>query len=438
MQGPWRTDRSAPGHLRWPCLAICLLLQALPRAGCFEVFSQQQIVALNDPNKIVNYNNSEHGSTHVDDYWAKIDIAYSPLEGSYVFKHVRIGCYTVMWQDAPDAFVEYVTINEVDCVRLCNRTQTYFQSPDGCRCGLNETALVMYEQLGNCPEDGWEVYREFDYRSSMSPSTYDVMQRPPLLYQIVTLRVPHVTPSLRYYIHAVNVLEQLPAFRFDTRLERMIFNAVWDFHPTRSRMVGLSFAEWDPNAELDFTFVSFNTSTGFLVVNQEHTPIQTEITGKLPGSEASYFNMGLASCDGMGTVDILFGTYYTVVPAQLSEQPQVVHVVVAVDIAGRVVLHAAVLQATLMNLQVNSLNHTLYGAGADLSEQFSYYQICEAKNESKVVADVVAEVIVVNCALKALSPLPEGVNQMYLQSAAMDHKFNYAWFTYKEEPTGST
>ncbi|CAJ1405069.1 unnamed protein product [Effrenium voratum] len=407
------------------CLAA-LLLAHFVVVRSFEVFSEQQLLVLDDPTRVVDFNNTEYGSTHVDDYWAKIDLTYSPLEGWSLSRHVRIGCFLVQWE-SPLAYAEKVsgTITPTECVQFCNRTQAYLRVPY-CRCGLDETLLPMTEVQGECIATAWQVFREYDYRSSMSPSTYDTVRR--LLYSIVTVRLPApADPSIRNYIHAVNALEGRPEFDYDVRLDRMLFNSVWDFG--KSRMVALSLSDW--GGTLDFSVVSFNSSSAGLEVKQTHFPIEDQIvaTGQLVPD-------GMASAEGLGTVDVLFGTYYTVVPAMLPGSTQVVHVIVAIDIDMKRVLTSQTLPVTLMNLQSNSLNHELYGAGADLTGQYAYYHLCTSENLTQTVGGVTTIQVSVGCQLTELGGLPSEVNYMTLQSAAIDHQYNYAWFTYKEEPTG--
>jgi len=398
----------------------------------FEVFSEQQLLVLNDPTRVVEFNNSESGSTHVDDYWAKIDLTYSPLEGWNLARHVRIGCFLVQWE-SPLAYVERIseTITATECVQFCNKTQAYLQLPS-CRCGLDEALLPMTEVLGQCSPTSWQVFREYDYRSSMSPSTYDVGRR--LLYSIVTVRLPSTgDSSIRNYIHAVNALESRPEFDYDVRLDRMLFNAVWDF--AQSRMVALSLSTWGTSATLDFSIVTYNTSTGSLQVTQSHFPIEDEIVaaGDLVTGD------GMASVEGLGTVDILFGTYYTVVPATIEGSTQVVHIILAIDIDMRRVLTSVRLPVTLVNIQINSLNHELYGAGADYaSGQYAYYHICTSNNLTQTVNGITTRQIIVGCTISELGELPAEVNHLYFQSTAIDHQSNYAWFTYKEAlATGS-
>eukprot|EP00931_Biecheleriopsis_adriatica_P060446 TRINITY_DN36303_c0_g1_i1.p1 TRINITY_DN36303_c0_g1~~TRINITY_DN36303_c0_g1_i1.p1 ORF type:complete len:2581 (+),score=473.60 TRINITY_DN36303_c0_g1_i1:114-7856(+) len=414
-------------------LLKCFLLAAILRVTAgFEVFTDQQLLYLNDPTRVIDFNNTEYGSTHVDDYWAKIDINYSPLEGWNLFKHVRIGCFLVQWtnpvayaENTPDAYEDGL-LDDERCVSFCNRSQAYLLMDKSlCRCGLDETLLPMVEARGECPAEGWEVFREYDFRSSMSPSTYDVSRR--LLYQIVTLRIPFVDDPIRHYIHAVNALESRPKFDYDTRLDRMVFNAVWDFG--KSRLVALSLSDW--GGTLDLSIVTFNSSSGELVVRQNHFPIEDQI-----GGEGQILSTGMASCDGLGTLDILYGTYFTVVPAVLAASPQVVHTIVAIDIEARRVINSATLPVTLMNLQMNCLTHVLYGAGADLTDRIAYYQLCQADNVTVTAGGNTQVEIQVACELTELGALPSEVNQMYIQSAAIDHQWNYAWFTYKEEATG--
>lgn len=412
---------------RKKCSAVVSVAIVACVAHGFEVFSEQQLLVLNDPTRVIDFNNSEYGSTHVDDYWAKIDLNYSPLEGWSLFRHVRIGCFLVQWASSL-AYAERVgeTLTATECVQFCNGTQAYLRLPL-CRCGLDETALPMIEVQGECTTTAWEVYRQFDYRSSMSPSTYDVTRR--LLYSIVTIRLPSpADPPLRNYIHAVNPLESRPQFDYDTRLDRMVFNAVWDFG--KSRMVALSLSDW--GGTLDLTVVTFNSSTSGLEVQQSHFPIEDQIV-----ANGELVRDGLASVEGLGTVDVLFGTYYTVVPAAWSSSTQVVHVVVAIDIDMKRVLTSEVMPVTSMNLQMNSLTHELYGAGADLNDQYAYYHLCTAANLTQTFGGVTTVQVFVSCTLAELGGLPSEVNYMYLQSAAIDHQFNFAWFTFKEEPTGT-
>lgn len=433
----------------------------VPVAQGFEIFAEQQILTLNDPNRSVFFNNTELGSTHIDDYWNKLDINYSPLDGYSLFRHVRLGCFRVRWEAIRSQFYSQTTspdITEIDCVTYCNRSQAFWQYPF-CRCAIVEEQIPLEEvQTPSCPMDAWEIFREYDYRSSMSPSTYDVPRR--LVYQIVTVRIPHVTPSVRYYLHAVNAFEAKPKFQFDTRLDRMIFNAVWDFGS--SRMVSLSFRNW--GAPLDFTILSFNTSTGPLVVSQNHYPIENQIS-----SVGALLGAGLASADGMGTVDILFGTYYTVVPAVISDTPQdtaacqwlynnaylgrsneevrrrmesqydrckIVHVIVAVEIDRKRVITSITLPLQLMNIQINALQHILYGAATDMNGNYAYYEVCRTRDYNVSVDGRPVLRFDVQCALSELGRLPQNVNHVYLQSAAIDHRYNYAWFTYKQVPTG--
>ncbi|CAE8629641.1 unnamed protein product, partial [Polarella glacialis] len=123
----------------------------------FEVFSEQQVLRLNDPTQVADFNNSVSGSTYVDDYWAKVDINYSPLEGWNLFKHVRIGCFLVTWGGAGSAYVERASadMTPAACVLFCNRTQAYYQPPL-CRCGLQEALLPMLEVQGACTASSWE------------------------------------------------------------------------------------------------------------------------------------------------------------------------------------------------------------------------------------------------------------------------------------------
>jgi len=416
-------------------VSLGVFLLCVPGVQSFEIFAEQQVVTMNDPSIYVDYNNSEYGTTHIDDYWSKIDINYSPIEGWSLFRHVRIGCFRVDWEEAPPgAFVEKVgeELTDMDCVKLCNRSQTFYHfgmRESVCRCEMVPDRLI-YEAVteDGCPPDAWEVFREYDYRTSMSPSTYDVPRR--LVYQIVTMRVPNVVPSLQYWIHAVNALEAKPKFEFDTRLERMVFNAVWDFGA--HRMVALSFRDW--NTPLDFTIVKFNTSLGALVVTQEHFPLQSQIeaVGTLLGTDQK----GMASVDGLSTVDILWGTYYTVVPAVTSESTQVVHVIVAIDIEKRSVINSITLPVTLMNLQINCLTHVVYGAASDIYGRFAYYELCKAINVTRQVGQVKMRFVEVSCDTKELLNLPNNVRNMYLQSASIDHQYDYAWFIYKKAATG--
>lgn len=405
----------------WVGLITCCRL-----AAGFEVFAEQQILALNNPDLVVDYNNSEYGSTHVDDYFAKIDIAYSPLAGWTLNKYVRIGCFLVFWSEAPDeAWAEQVlnvtaAAAPEACTKFCNGTQAYLQNPS-CRCALNESAIDLLESP-TCIPMSWQIFRHFDYRSSMTASAYDVNRR--YLYQLVTVRMMHVDPPLRNYIHALDVFENKPKFAFDSMLEQPIFNAVWDF--IKSRLVALS---WYPDEDptLHFTVVSYNTSTGSLVVTEDHTDIQDQILAA--GALVSQF----VSVDGLSTCDYLYGTYYSVVPAQLPGYTQVV----AIDINRRKVLNSATLEVTLMNMQINGLTHVLYGAGASLDGPLLYYQLCTAKNLTLQVGTVVLQTAKVDCNLTKLGDLPSQVNHMFLQSATIDHKYNYAWFMYKQATTAN-
>jgi hypothetical protein len=410
----------------WP-LACTFFALCGRIADGFEVFAEQQILTLNDPSRapLVDYNNSDFGSTHIDDYWAKLDINYSPIDGWSLYRHVRLGCFITQWQNGPAGGWHTKTgvgLTSLQCVNFCNRSQAFYQfrtAPDesNCRCEIFPDS-IPFEVVPSsfCPSQSWEIFREYDYRSSMSPSAYDVARR--LVYQIVTMRLPHLNPQLRYYIHAVNALEALPKFEFDTPLDRMVFNAVWDFG--KSRMVSLSFKDWgDP---LDFSIIAFNSSSGALVVKQEHVPIQPFITA--PGllldvtdnQGVTIASESFASTDGLSTVDILHGTYYTVVPAKQTGGNQVVHVIVAIDIENRIVINSVRTPITLMNLQINALTHVLYGAGADIYGRVAYYQLCTARNNTIIIGTTVSRSVVVTCDPVELSPLPNYVNLVYLDA----------------------
>jgi len=428
--------RSLFGHAR---LLLLLELSACLCTGVwgFEVFSEQQIVKLNDPTVPVYFNNTEVGSTYVEDYWAKLDINFSPLEGWSLFKHVRLGCFNVDFHLATEG-VSYLVkpedIEETDisCVSYCNRTQTYFKYPT-CHCGIVEADLTMEEvdPRPTCTEESWEVFREYDYRSSMSPATYDVARR--LLYQIISVRVANGEENnlpkseLRTYIHAVNAMEAKPKFEYDTLLDRMVFNAVWDFG--KSRMVALSIPEWDDGWQLDFTIVTFNSSTGVLKTDQAHFPISNQL-----GRDTLVTARNLASVDGLSTLDILYGTYYTVVPADYTygDDNVTVHAIIAIDIEKKMVLFNKILPLSLMNMQMNALKHILYGAASYVTGKYAYYELCSAENVTETVGDLTQNIVRVSCTDKEIGSLPEEAEQMYIQSAAIDHQYNYAWFTYKK------
>eukprot|EP00930_Biecheleria_cincta_P001510 TRINITY_DN102651_c0_g1_i1.p1 TRINITY_DN102651_c0_g1~~TRINITY_DN102651_c0_g1_i1.p1 ORF type:complete len:2623 (+),score=331.45 TRINITY_DN102651_c0_g1_i1:132-8000(+) len=428
------TGRMFLDIVNWIALPrILLLLTWFTPVDNFEIFAEQQRLILTDPSRAIDFNNTEYGTTHVDDYWAKIDEQYSPLEGWNLYKHVYIGCFTMQWGPA-GSFAEKVDaeIDEIGCVDFCNRTQAYWQKPV-CRCGIDEEKQrIVSEVKGACTVGSWQIYREYDYRSSMSPSTYDVARR--LLYSIVTLRVSQLNPPVRYYIHAVNALESRPKFEYDYQLNYMIFNAVWDFGS--SRMVGLSIKDW--GQPMEFSIVTFNSTTQGLIRNQ----INYAIEDQLLGAQGERVREGLSSCDGLATVDILWGTYYTVVPATTMSGPQTVHMVIAIDIETKKVLARTNMQITLMNLQINALTHVLYGAGQDLLGRNKYYKLCQAKNTSITINGQTRLAIEVGCdsadsSFQDLGQLPDQVNQMYLQSASLDHHYNYAWFTFKESATDS-
>lgn len=400
----------------------------LRAARSFEVFAEEQILRL-DPDAdlgFVDYNNSRYGTTHVDDYWTKIDIKYSPLDGWSLNKYVRIGCFSVHFTQADETSWAERILADSDtpegCTAWCNGTQAYYRSPM-CRCAYNDTDVPIYER-DECSTTTWEIFRQYDYRSQMSQTAYDVARR--FLYQLVTVRLPHVTPSVRNYIHALNVFENRPKFDYDTRLDRVVFNAVWDFK--KSRLVALS---WFPetDASLYFTVVTFNTSSDILVVEQTHEPIKLESVA--PEALVSQ----TTSVDGMCTVDILYGTYYSVIPAFVQESQFVVHAIIAIDIDRKRVLQSVTLPVALMNLQINALTHVLYGAGMDLTGRLAYYELCQAENVTERVGTVVRSIARVTCNTREMSELPPQVKQMYLQSASIDHHYNYAWFTYKEEAT---
>jgi len=434
-------------------LLVGLCAQLLGRAAlAFDLFAEQQLL----PREVLSKTNeSEFGSTHVDNYWVNLDGETGVTSpGVSLSRHVRLGCFEVQWDAVgPPAFSTPPSPRgqlgqlsghadlRIGCVASCNSTQAYYRQP-ACRCGVDGQEPPLGDQvIGLCPATSWEVFREYDYRSSLSPSTFDAARH--LMYQIVTVRVPRTEPSIRHYVHAVDAVEATPRFEFDTRLDRMIFNAVWDFG--RSRMIALSFRDW--GSTLDLTVISFNTSIGALMVRQEHHPVQDQISH---GGEL--LSAGLASADGMGTVDVLFGTYYTVVPARLPGSTQVVHTIVAIDIEGKKVLQSVTLPITLMNLQINALQHVLYGAGADQAGRYAYFELCRAAADSGAAAAdgtgtgareggpeavASAKIITVNCRLSELGSLPSVVNHMYLQSASIDHELNYAWFTYKQATAGS-
>jgi hypothetical protein len=101
----------------------------------FEIFAEQQIVQLNEAykGKVDPYNNTYFGSTHVDDFWTKIDITYSPMDGWPLYRHVRLGCFLVPWQYAnPASFTtkEDPLMTDKDCHDMSNKTQAFFRIPD--------------------------------------------------------------------------------------------------------------------------------------------------------------------------------------------------------------------------------------------------------------------------------------------------------------------
>lgn len=453
-------------------LRVGLLLGWAGCAAGFELFAEEQLLPLAfAAGKAAPVNDSaDLGSTHVDDYWSKLDEDDGVSGRQAISKHVRVGCFMVRWGEEaagsmsgpspPSAFHKLQLGarggGREGCVASCNGSVQVYYRPPECRCDLtggggSSRSGPTLEEAGEigeaCPAAAWEVFREYDYRSSMSPSTYDAARQ--LLYQIVTVRTPYIVRpggggsepagGIRHYLRAVDGVSASPRFEFDTQLDRMIFNAVWDFG--RSRMVALSFRDWDSN--LDLSIVTFNTSSGEPVVTQEHHPIQEQIS-----AEGALLSSGLASADGMGTVDVLFGTYYTVMPAALPGSSQVVHVIVAIDIERRRVLQSVTLPVTLMNLQINALQHVLYGAGADLDGRYAYFELCRASlpgpgdpsaHGRSSTADAVGEAatkVSVDCHPVELGALPPVVNHMYLQSASIDHELNYAWFAYKQAAAG--
>lgn len=409
---------------------LVLLVWAWPPAWAFELFAEQQLFPLQVANQAGGANETSVGSTHIDDYWVKLDGETGiPSPGILLSRHVRLGCFEVRW-DTVDSSA-YVRPDDVGwsagsaadpraaCVASCNDTQVYFRLPE-CRCAIAGHEPPLEEVLGLCPSSAWEIFREYDYRSSMSPSAYDAARR--LIYQIVTVRMPQSEQGIRHYVHAIDAVDASPRFEFDACLERMLFSTVWDFG--RSRMIGLSFQEF--GSTLDLSVVAFNMSTGTLVVQQEHTSIHNQLV-----ESGALLSAGVASADGLGAVDVLFGTYYTVLPAQLPGSTQVVHMVVAIDLETRQVLESVTLPITLMNLQINALQHVLYGAGADLAGRYAYFELCRA------AADDGGRKVSVECRESELGALPPVVNHMYLQSAAIDHELNYAWFMYKQATAGN-
>ncbi|CAE7022780.1 cysS [Symbiodinium natans] len=207
--------------------------------------------------------------------------------------------------------------------------------------------------------------------------------------------------------------------------------------------VALSLSDW--GGTLDLTVVPHLQEMGI-------SPLEDQIV-----ANGELVRDGLASVEGLGTVDILFGTYYTVSLLCTSHAASfrgLTHVTFLFErtnasrtakerslgggASGLVWLYTStVMPVTLMNLQMNSLTHQLYGAGADLTDQYAYYHLCTAANLTQTVGGVTTIQIFVSCNLAELGGLPSEVNYMYLQSAAIDHQYNYAWFTFKEEPTGA-
>ena len=74
------------------------------------------------------------------------------------------------------------------------------------------------------------------------------------------------------------------------------------------------------------------------------------------------------SMEGLGTVDILYGTYYTVIPVVHpgSVDGDQTHAILAIDVSRSLVLTTQITPLRLISLNVNSLFHTLYGMGQDV------------------------------------------------------------------------
>lgn len=220
---------------------------------------------------------------YVQEQWAKADFDASPLEANDLRKHLRIGCYYInrvpnelVFQQCWDLLEEivfdlelmenvsiftpynqtgvpcertarvryerdddyvYGDMNPSQCITDCflydNMLYEESVSTSGgqeqtsalCQC-LNDDWMAQYtltEGYGDCSELV-QVFREYDYRASIGNAQWDVARR--YLYQVVMVQHPVKSIGRQHYIHAINAHENKPAWDFDYRLDRIIYNYV--------------------------------------------------------------------------------------------------------------------------------------------------------------------------------------------------------------------
>jgi hypothetical protein len=423
---------------------------------------------------------------YVQEQWAKADFDASPLEANDLRKHLRIGCYYInrvpnelVFQQCWDLLEEivfdlelmenvsiftpynqtgvpcertarvryerdddyvYGDMNPSQCITDCflydNMLYEESVSTSGgqeqtsalCQC-LNDDWMAQYtltEGYGDCSELV-QVFREYDYRASIGNAQWDVARR--YLYQVVMVQHPVKSIGRQHYIHAINAHENKPAWDFDYRLDRIIYNYVWDF--AKSRLVCLSTEE--PSDPLELTMIYINTTdykeTGQVAFKETYWPIQRQLvafTGLMVDQ--------LANIEGLGCMDILWGIYITVVPAYFSSTGDVVHSLVAINLADSSVLGVYTFPLRFFSLEYNSISHNLHGVAKDLNGMNAFYYLCEITVAYTLVNEVELPYYTFICSPEFLSELPDYIHHNYLAQSAVEHHFNISWFSYKKIP----
>jgi hypothetical protein len=142
----------------------------------------------------------------------------------------------------------------------------------------------------------------------------------------------------------------------------------------------------------------------------------------------------LANIEGLGCMDILWGIYITVVPAYFSSTGDVVHSLVAINLADSSVLGVYTFPLRFFSLEYNSISHNLHGVAKDLNGMNAFYYLCEITVAYTLVNEVELPYYTFICSPEFLSELPDYIHHNYLAQSAVEHHFNISWFSYKKIP----
>merc|ERR1719281_2390008 len=112
--------------------------------------------------------------------------------------------------------------------------------------------------------------------------------------------------------------------------------------------------------------------TGKVAFKETYWPIQRQL--------ASFNDLmvdQLANIEGLGCMDILWGIYISVVPAYFSSTGDVVHSLIAINLADSSVLGVYTFPLRFFSLEYNSISHNLHGVAKDLNGMNAFYYLCE-------------------------------------------------------------